>query len=474
MSNGLKQAIWINAGYRGQRRFVLFLAFAFASLVGYVTFLVGLVGGVKPSIMAALPAALVLGFAFLINRGVLLAFILIFRASLDPFLEATKLPLGGSSMGLGGVLNGLIILIALAEIGRVFPAWLKRAMVVSLPLFALVLIGVFRSEAPGEAAKIYLSLLTNVAIFAVGAIKARELGGRYVPVLVACACAIAVLITIVMMVSGVRLSYSGERLAGPFSHPNVMAFVMVTSLVACLYLRANAIKGVGQCKAGDWQLVSTTVALGSLLLILLSQTRSAWAATLLILVTYSALFERKLLPLLLACMISVVFLPQFQDRILDLKDDRGYLIYSRVNSYEWRRLLWDQALSSLNVQDLIFGKGFESFRVNSAKFFSMSGGVGVSAHSVYVQMLYELGVPGLIVFVGTLGALLLWGFRARESSPVEAFCVVALTLAIALLCYSDNVLGYLVFNLYAWLLIGSLFGTASVRLEPKHRVASVR
>src|SRR5258706_7568999 len=82
-----------------------------ASLTGAaIPLFVGAIGeGVAR--MMALPALFLLALLLLYSRKLLLLLIILFRASGDIFLDATRFSLGGYQIGVGGLINAFVILI---------------------------------------------------------------------------------------------------------------------------------------------------------------------------------------------------------------------------------------------------------------------------------------------------------------------------------------------------------------------------
>lgn len=436
---------------------VIMGALLLAVVLGYLSVFAGLFGGYRPAFLVVLPAIIALGFFFLIDRQALLVVILFFRAGLDPILETTKIPLGGSSMGLGGVLNGLIILLVLFAVKAEHIKLLKKPALIALPFFLVLLVGVFRSAAPADAIKAYLALITYASMFAIGVVYSEKWGSDRVLKLVLYAGAIPIVTGLAMMMLGARAP--DGRFTGPFEHANIMAFFMLNVAIVGLYFRSKSITGKAsnhgtKPAVGQW-LVAVAI-MGALVMLVMSQTRSAWAALATVLIVYVLLFERRMLLPLIGGAALMFFVPAVQDRLMDLKDDRGYLIYSQLNSFDWRVVLWSDALGVMSAKDYVVGSGFGSFIPDSARFFSLGGGHGVPAHSVYVQLLYETGVPGAFAFILMLISLLISVvFSAgSKSARFSGLCII---LVLAFICYSDNVINYLVFNIYAWLILGALY-----------------
>ena len=347
--------------------------------------------------MAALPAVILLGFVFLINKQALLVSIIFLRASMDPVLETTKIPLGNTSMGLGGVLNGLIILLVLFSFRAEHRPYMRKAGWLALPLFLILLASIFWSAAVADAIKQYLALVTYASMFVLGVIYAEKWGVDRVLKLVLYAGSLPILLGVMMLLMGHR-GLDG-RFAGPFEHANMMAFFMLNTAVAALYFRGKAMMAAEGAHEAINKVAVNLILFGALLMLVMSQTRSAWAAASLVLLLYSVFFERRLIPVLIGVGALLFFVPAVQDRLLDLRDSRSYLLYSQLNSYDWRLVLWRDAINTIQSADLLVGAGFGSFMPDSLSFFSLSNGVAFGAHSVYVQLLYETGLPGLLAFV---------------------------------------------------------------------------
>lgn len=433
-----------------------------APVIGFMSVVTGAIGDAKPLFLLAVPSMLLLLLALLVDPMRLLLLILLLRGGLDPFLDATKIPIGNASMGLGGVLNGVIILLAFLLGRKAKSGFVGSALKWSAPLMIVFLVNAARSPNTGEAIKFTLGVATYLSAFVIGILLTEKRGVDYTLRVVLHASIPAVLLSMVMLATGWRpiggQIGSGDfidttsRFAGAFNHPNIMAFFMANTAVIALYFFARAREGRGTVRQGTL----LAVVLTSTALIVASQTRSAWAATFSVFTLYTLIFNRKALLLLAACLLLIFCIPAVQDRLLDLSDDRGYLIYSTLNSYEWRKRLWLDALNSLSVQGWLWGNGVRSFFTDSPTFFSLGGGIPFGAHSIYIQMIYETGLIGLAIWLIMLvGAM--YGFsKAWRTNRSIAFTGLCLVTAYATVCYSDNILSYLVYNIYFWLALGAM------------------
>jgi putative inorganic carbon (HCO3(-)) transporter len=442
-------------------------ALLIAAAIGQFSAVIGAVLVEKPTILLALPLVMILGLVFILNRPFLLLVILITRPGLDPILEFTKLPVGEAGLGLGAILNGLILLLTISMLFERGDYRLKNARMF-VPILLIVLVGVFRSPLPADAIKLYLSMITAFAAFIIGDYMADSKDGAYgVMRLVVWSSIIPTFTGWIMFASGFSFSTSqsfdsmdgaeGNRFSGPFSHPNIMAFYCLLVIVALLYLwRTN------QLSTRPWVKFIAPVHLMSLLgLMAWTKTRSAWAACAATFLLYGLIFERKFIIYFVIGLIASLSLPSVQERIVDIFSGTEYKQYAKLNSYAWRTLLWTEALGWMPDSGYVFGLGFESFRFNTPNFFTLSNRAMIGAHNVYLEIFFELGAVGLLaftsIFVVTANKLLP---TLRSNKMLGGFGFLLL-IVYALVCYSDNMIAYLVVNLYFWLMLGAITGHQS-------------
>jgi len=129
--------------------------------------------------------------------------------------------------------------------------------------------------------------------------------------------------------------------------------------------------------------------------------------------------------------------------------------YAKLNSFAWRKLLWSDALSWMATWRYLTGYGTQGFFYHSPVFFSTAGGINWGAHSVPVQLFFELGIFGVMAYVWTFIAC--WKMLRSIGSQDKLLKVMigALLWCYLIVSISDNMLSYLVFNWYFWLMIGA-------------------
>ena len=428
---------------------------ALALLAGYVVGRLNLGGHIHLALLVALPAAFVLGLLFIYARQTLLWLIILFRANLDPMLNMTKIGGGSSAIGLGGLLNGLVIGLIVMELLNRQRIPVKRLLLQTwLPLL-VVMVGTLTITprlVPGI--KNDLSLLSNAAIFLLAFVYVRDKASHD-------AWLRAVLLSTIgptlyglyqiVTHTGFHDFQVGLRIDSTFSHPNIFAFYLVL-MVSLLFVVWRG--GVLAVSPRVRRLLPLYI-LVLLALLMTTKTRSAWGAMAFFFLAYSLVMERKLLPLLVIAGFASLLLPDVRERISELTTGNSGMYYQPLNSFAWRKEMWIAALRFMEPSHYLFGYGKESYEFYSRLFYPLSNGVGPPAHNVYMQVFFDGGVMGLSGFVWLLlgtGALVA---GVRKTDRMEGFLLLMLVLEFALVSVSDNMLDYLVYNWYLWFVLGT-------------------
>ena len=140
-----------------------------------------------------------------------------------------------------------------------------------------------------------------------------------------------------------------------------------------------------------------------------------------------------------------------------------------MNSWELRKALWSSAFGWIENRPIVGHGGLDSFLENSPKFFLFvpSGLEGVYAHSVYVQLLFEVGLLGLLAFLGIAIQFFNGMVRLAAFDRHAAIIGGSLCLAYLGLCYSDNMLYYIAANWYFFALLGVLGALIRVNADAR-------
>ena len=436
-----------------------------AAFLGLLTpVLVALADG-KISKLVALPAAMLFGLMLLYDRKVSLMLIILLRSSSDNALELTRLNIAGAPMGIGALINASVILIAMllvlekpkAAPGRMYGAW--------VPLLASMAIGVLISPVKGDAVRLYLSILSYFAVFiaAYHCVENKQ-QFRQCLKLIAWSSLFPVLYSVVDV--ALRHSQPEFRLRSTFGHPNVMAFYITVIIAVTFYLlKTQPPKAPGRNK-----IILSLYMLVLFAELALTKTRSAWGAVGISFALYALVFERRYLiyMFLLGCMALMI--PGVTDRFTDLEQGNTVGTYANLNSFAWRVFLWQSALNWIKPATYLFGNGFNAFKHFSITFFPFAGGVNFGAHSVYVQLFFELGAFGLLTFAWLYFSVLKEMVKLIKIDKLAAFSLIVVVANFLICCASDNMLDYLVYAWYLWFAAGA--GCALVRNAERETAAT--
>lgn len=429
------------------------VAFAVALLVGLaIPVYADLMAGNYVRLMV-LPTLIALGFIFCLDRLFLLGMVLLFRAAGDLVFDSTKFSLGPISLGFGGLVNAFVILIAVLLVaGR--PARFPRAVAQPWIVFLLVaLVCVFIAPEKGEAIRSYLGFLSYFAVFLSAFYFVRTEADFKV-------CVKLVLLSSLLpsgyaladlLMSGLPAGFQGYRLKSTFTHPNIFAFYLTLVLCLALYALKSPRIQLGALRRSALTLYVPYL----LVLLLLTQTRSAWMACFAVFGIYALMFERRYLVYLAAAPALAMLVPSVRDRVLDLGSGNEVVQYAKLNSFAWRLQIWEYGLRWIRPENLLLGYGFGSFKFYSPTFFPFSGGVNFGAHNIYVQTLFEFGLAGLAALSWLFARLLRTLKRMARIDKLGAFVAIALVVEYMIISASDNVFSYLAFNWYFWFVVGA-------------------
>lgn len=415
--------------------------------------------------LMVLPALLVLAFVFLLDRVVLLAIVLLFRAAGDLVFESTRVSLGGLAIGFGGLINAFVILIAVLLVAarperfprRIAPAWTGFLLT--------ALVGVAMAPERGDAVRSYLGLLSYFAVFvsAFYFVKGERDFKVCVKLVLLSSLLPAAYALFDLAAHGMGGALQGFRLKSTFSHPNIFAFYLTLVLSLSLYalksptIVLSPLRRVALC-------AYLPLLLG---LLLATQTRSAWMACFAIFALYALMFERRYLVYLMLVPLLALLVPGVRERVLELGSGNEIVQYAKLNSFAWRLQIWEYGLRWIRPENLPLGYGLGAFKHFAPTFFPYSGGVHFGAHNIYVQMLFELGAIGLASFAWLFARLLATLRRMVAVDRLGAFVAIALVVEYLIISASDNIFAYLAFNWYVWFVLGAACAVALSRAVPQ-------
>jgi O-antigen ligase len=400
-----------------------------------------------------------LGFSYFV-LGIILV-----RPSCDWFFDLAKSAFG-EGFGPGAAVNVLIIGLGLLCFLQ-NPGLQSR---VALPIWTGCLVtastSAVLSPEPIAAARGLVWLATYFAMFSLpfALVRSPEWAFRCLTTALYSSF-IPVAFALVEVAFGHAAVETGGRLQSTFAHPNIFAFYLVGVLALSMFM-----------------LKSTQISLPSkvrrllvlylpilIFLILLTETRSAWIACTLILTVFAGLVDRRYLPFLILLPL-IVFIPGVEERILDVSSGAVNYRSEELDSYAWRRLLWENTFDWMASNPaLLLGNGLYSFKHYAPTFFPLPDNNGdiIVAHNAFLQVYFEMGLLGILTF-GWLFISLFWKLKdGYRSDSGGTLIMMAFALSFLVECYSDNMFDYLVYEWFFWFIMGTICAWNRLRTNPQ-------
>lgn len=414
-------------------------------VVAYVTIVDG-----NLMLVAALPFVLAMLIMLVVDKRMLLLLILMFRASGDLVFEASKF---GGGFGVGALINALIIFIAMLFVIERPGVITRRVASIWGPVLLVACAALAYAPDFREGLRMLLALTSYCAVFVIAFYVVRSKSDFELCVTtILLSSLIPVLYAFVDIAQNINtFSPDGFRLKSTFSHANIFAFYIVLNISLLIYrLKTSLMKASA---ATRWVFISYMLLLLGLLV--MTKTRSAWAACFVIFAVYGLFFERKYLIYLAFSPVIALLIPSVRDRFLDLGSGNEYVQYAKLNSFAWRLLLWESSIEWMTKVKSVFGYGLNSFKHYSPVFFPLAGNTHFGAHSTYVQWYFEAGIVGILSAIWMYARLF---FTLKLGTGRDKLrTAISITLAIEYLffAFSDNMLDYLAFNWYFWFFMGA-------------------
>lgn len=423
--------------------------------VGSVLY-VSLVDG-NALLISALPFVLALLLLLVIDKRALFLLILLFRASGDLVFEASKF---GGGIGVGGLINALVIFIALLFVVERPGGLTRRTLSIWGPMLLMALAATFYSPVLRDALRSFLALVSYGAVFVIACYMVRSKADfeQCISVILLSSLIPALYAFVDIAQHFGTVSADGFRLRSTFTHPNILAFYLVLNISLLFYRLKTTMAHAALARR--WPLVMYMLLLLGLLL--LTQTRSAWAGCVAVFAIYGLLFERKYLAYLAILPLFALLIPSVRDRLLDLGSGNEYVQYAKLNSFAWRQLLWKTAMEWMDWSQSVFGYGLNSFKNYSPEFFPLAGGIHWGAHSTYVQWYFETGVIGVLCSAWMYIRLFFTLKLGAKEDKLGTLIVITLLIEYLFFAFSDNMLDYLAFNWYYWFFIGAACALATM------------
>ena len=435
------------------------ITFIIALLTGLGFLIVFPVISKNPLFLLILPLAEIFFLFLLIKPKEMLAGILLVRPALDLVLEHTKITVHGVAFGAGAGLNLTVIFLAiLFKFSN--PGHFKLNVIIKWWILYLFLLFISVCHSPFKGTGIH-SLIDNMTYFAMLIIpllivKTQDDFKYWIKIIAASFILPVIVGNIDLFVwHGQYFPDSGQRIAGSFAHPNILAFFISFGLTFYFYFLNSKLFKLSQIKL----YIIMAFMLNMLILLFATKTRNAWIACFIGFVIYGFLNDKKFLLILLFITPFSLLIPSIHQRVINVFDSSTAVDvnYQGINSYQWRIEMWKSCIPMI-LQKPLQGYGLTSFKPMSADF-STVGENG--AHNVYLELCFETGIFGFLAYVLIFLSLLkiFWKRIVKWSDSQNsklAAIVFGYILSYMIICSADNLMYYLAFNWYVWFFLGLL------------------
>ncbi len=392
------------------------------------------------------------------------------RFGFDRLFADTSIALGSANVSVGIVFNVAFVFIGFSLLGYAFlvrrsiQSDATLAVVLWVPFLASLFGSLIYSDQVVEGGKFAWNVLAFFSLFVIGLHYSRFYSMPRMADIVARMGMFPILISALYLV----IDGTGERLRGATTHPNILAFFLFFYIAFCYH---GLVWGWFKSSASRW--IATSFAALATLELLLTGTRSAFIA-LFAFVLVSTLRKPLWLVAVLPAPLLALAIPSVYERVVEVTQPKADLSYEYVmasargdtdaesavvaDSGKWRMFLW-QAAWPVILERPLLGHGTSSFLPSSQTFFPLNATGGSGAHNIYVQILFEQGLVGLISYLWLIGGTCALSILRWRRNPGVAVFIVMLVFCFGVASFSDNMLYYLIVQIYIWFISGFALGT---------------
>jgi putative inorganic carbon (HCO3(-)) transporter len=216
-------------------------------------------------------------------------------------------------------------------------------------------------------------------------------------------------------------------------NPNQVSGVLIMYVPLQLSMLAGLLSG-GSAHAGRHRWLASAVGLSLLLtglVVLLAQTRAAWAALALGLALMAAIAFRRLRPLVAAAIVAGLLALALLGPVGvgEWLVQQGWMVNAGAVSWSARVELWSRGLWAIADFPLT-GTGLNMFRrvvwqLYPLFHFEYGKDIG-HAHETFLQVALDLGLPALVSYLALVGGTIAAGWRTYRESPRRLARLIAL------------------------------------------------
>jgi O-antigen ligase len=405
-------------------------------------------------LLASVLAPFLLGF----RQGV--ASLIIMRPLCDRFFDAERVGIAGHQLSYGAIINMAVIGLTVLNWQRIRMDIPPKLRNVWLPFVLVSLVATLYSPTHIDALRKSLTYFSfsSLFMFSFVIVSLERDASRFLKLIILSS-VLPVAYGLFQGLSGIDRFLDSSRVASTFSHPNIFAFYIVSTLGTILFVLCTQRVHI----TPKLRFILHIYIVPLLVALVMTKTRSAWLGAMILLLVYALIYDGRILIFGLSIPIVVLLVPAVHDRIMALMTGNEYSGWvTRLNSYAWREFLWQHSYPYIWKRP-IFGYGTDSFLFYSKEFFPLGA---TEAHNVYIQILFEAGIVGLIAFGWIYLRSAAWLFshwRFDKRGISMAFAILGTYL---LVCYSDNMLAYLSFDWCFWFSFGLMVAQIGLLRSP--------
>ncbi|MEK7202882.1 MAG: O-antigen ligase family protein [Patescibacteria group bacterium] len=255
--------------------------------------------------------------------------------------------------------------------------------------------------------------------------------------------------------TGMSIPFEGiyNRIFGTFTHPNLFAYYLIIPIALSLFLFSiTKTKKIAK-------IILAIITIFLSILLILTYTRGAWLAFVIIITFISIACFKKygkfLIIIFLIISFSYFLIEPINKRINDF-------IYNPYNSIHWRLNLWKDSLSYVK-EKLLFGNGTGTAEKSILQKRGYRFG-STAPHNDYLKITLENGLLGLLSYIFLIISLffkLLKKFQTTKSQNIKLFSLTLLGITVSLytLSFADNILRNTALEWSYWILIGAFLAS---------------
>jgi putative inorganic carbon (HCO3(-)) transporter len=408
--------------------------------------------------------------------------LLTIRFGMDRVLMGTSISLGSASLTPGILFNFAFVFIAFSLLG--FTLFSNRAMQSDamvplglwLPFLASLFGSVLYTPYMVDGIKFFWNVLTFFSLFVIGYHYSRYFSISRITEIIILTGIFPILISILYY----AIDGFGARLQGAAGHPNMLAFFLLFYISFCYH-------GLiwGWIKRGAIRNTAIVFCGLALLELLLTGTRSAFVAMFAFMLV-STLRRPKWLLMVLPAPFLALAIPSVNERITEVFHSKPTVSYEyfvatargdidveggvEADSGTWRVFLWKAAWPVI-LQAPLLGHGAYSFLPSSQQFFPLNASGGSGAHNIFVQITFEQGFFGLAAYLWLIVGICVLAMARFRHDPGLATFIIMLNLSFSVAGLSDNMLFYLIDQIYIWFALGITLGLLMKAPSPEARMS---